>query len=110
MLWLEGIDKTWDVRLPVCYVCANAYPIEKEIVMNTGIAKSLAVSAWVEHYKAALLEPDHSKMSERIAEADKALVQRARELFQNPGDHIEEELAMDDAMHALRALRKTYEC
>jgi hypothetical protein len=34
-----------------------------------------------------------------------ALVLRALDLFHAPGDHIEEESEIDDAMYALRALR-----
>ena len=61
--------------------------------------------AWRELYIAALLETDAAKLPDRIAEAQKALLSRARELFQNNGGNIEEEHAMDDAMYALRMLR-----
>ena len=44
-----------------------------------------------------------------IAEAEQALIARARELFQMSGDHIDEEHAMDDAMYALHALRNLYQ-
>jgi hypothetical protein len=37
--------------------------------------------------------------------AEEALVERARELIHHPGDHIEEEHALDDALYALRVLR-----
>ena len=60
---------------------------------------------WREFYKSAILEVDLNKLPERIAEAEKALVERARELFQKPGDNIEEKQALDDAMYALHALR-----
>ncbi|MFZ0480192.1 MAG: hypothetical protein WAL71_13700 [Terriglobales bacterium] len=62
---------------------------------------------WRELYRAALSESDRSRLSERIAEAEWALVLRARELFHTPGDHIEEQSAIDDAMYALHALRNT---
>jgi hypothetical protein len=39
-----------------------------------------------------------------------ALVTRARELFHSPGDNIEEEQAVDDAMYALHALRSALKC
>jgi hypothetical protein len=64
-------------------------------------------NGWRDLYVAALFEGDRDKLAERIADAEKALVHRARELFQTPGDHIEEEHAMDDAMYALHALRNT---
>jgi len=54
---------------------------------------------------AALFEADPGKFAERVAEAEKALVVRARELFQAGGHHLEEEHAMDDTMRALTTLR-----
>lgn len=66
--------------------------------------------AWKSLYTAALFEVDSAKLPERIAEAEGALIVRARELFHAPGDNIEEEQALDDAMYALKALRSTYQC
>jgi HPt (histidine-containing phosphotransfer) domain-containing protein len=60
---------------------------------------------WPQVYKAALFELDTNKVSDRIAEAEAALVTRARELFHSAEDNIEEEQAVDDAMYALHALR-----
>jgi hypothetical protein len=60
---------------------------------------------WAQFYKAALFELDANKVSDRIAQAETALVERARELFGSAGDNIEEEQAVDDAMYALHALR-----
>jgi len=65
---------------------------------------------WRRLYTEALFEVDSSQLPARIAAAEAALVARARELFQAPGDNIEEEEAVDDAMYALRALRNTYQC
>ena len=65
---------------------------------------------WKSLYIAALFERDVSNLPDRIAKAEAALVHRARELFYSPGDHIEEEEALDDAMYALQALRSTYQC
>lgn len=64
---------------------------------------------WRNLYIAALFEADHAILPDRIATAEAALVQRARELFYSPGDHIEEEEALDDAMYALQALRSTFQ-
>ena len=58
-------------------------------------------------YTAALFEVDNTKLPERIAQAEKALALRARELFHNAGDNIEEEQALDETMYALHALRNT---
>lgn len=41
----------------------------------------------------------------RIAEAEKAILCRVQELFQLEADHIEEDMVLDDALYALRALR-----
>jgi hypothetical protein len=65
---------------------------------------------WRRLYTEALFEVDSSQRPARIAAAEAALVARARELFHAPGDNIEEEEALDDAMYALRALRNTFHC
>ena len=65
---------------------------------------------WPQLYKAALFELDANKVSDRIAEAETALVTRARELFHSTGDNIEEEQAVDDAMYALHAFRSALKC
>ena len=75
--------------------------------MNTGNSKSLDSGAWKDLYKAALFEVDNARLPERIAQAEKALALRARELFHIAGDNIEEEQALDDTMYALHALRNT---
>ncbi len=82
-------------------------PSETGRVMYTGSSKSLDSGAWRDLYKAALFEVDNARLPERIAQAEKALALRARELFHIAGDNIEEEQALDDAMYALRALRNT---
>jgi hypothetical protein len=50
--------------------------------MSTGICKSPDSRYWRALYKAALSEIGNTKLPERIAEAEKAVVLRARELFQ----------------------------
>jgi hypothetical protein len=74
--------------------------------MNTD-SKSQDSGAWRNLYKAALFEIDKARLPERIAQAEEALVVRARELFHIVGDNIEEEQALDDTMYALHALRNT---
>jgi hypothetical protein len=76
-------------------------------IMNTSSSESLDTGAWRDLYKAALFEVDKARLPERIAQAEKALVLRARELFHIAGDNIEEEQALDDTMYALHALRNT---
>lgn len=75
--------------------------------MNTGNSKSQDSIAWRDLYKAALFECDKTRLPDRIARAEKAVVVRARELFHMAGDNIEEEQALDDTMYALHALRNT---
>ena len=75
--------------------------------MQVAVSKAPDSRKWREFYRAAMLEVDSTKVPERISEAEKALVQRARELFQKTGDNIEEEQALDDAMYILHGLRST---
>ncbi len=60
---------------------------------------------WRELYCAALFETDQSRVPNRIADAEKAIIARARELFSAGADTIEEDQALDDALYALRALQ-----
>jgi len=60
---------------------------------------------WRDLYVAALLEMNKDKLPDRIAEAETAIVQRARERFNAAGDNIQEEENLDDALYALRALK-----
>src|ERR1700727_160615 len=75
-------------------------------IMNTGSSNSDS-RAGRDLYKAALFEVDNTRLPERIAQAERALALRARELFHTAGDNIEEEQALDDTMYALHALRNT---
>ena len=72
--------------------------------MRTGICKSPDSRYWRALYKAALSEIGRSTLLERITEAEKAIVLRARELFQAADDNGEEKEALEDAMYALHAL------
>jgi hypothetical protein len=72
--------------------------------MSAGICKSPASRYWRALYKAALSETGNGKLPERIAEAKKAVVLWARELFQAADDNGEEKEALEDAMYVLRAV------
>jgi hypothetical protein len=61
--------------------------------------------AWHVLYHAALFEADRDKIPQRITEAENAILSRIRELFVVTTDHIEEDIVLDDALNALRALR-----
>ena len=73
--------------------------------MNNATAPALASRNWKELYTAALFESDDRRLPERIAEAERAIIDRARELFAAGRDTIEEDVALDDALYGLRALQ-----
>jgi hypothetical protein len=60
---------------------------------------------WRDLYVAGLLEGDVQQLPRLIDQAERAIVARARVLFDTAGDHIQEEVSMDDAMYALHALK-----
>lgn len=62
-------------------------------------------SEWRELYKAALFEDDSAKIPQRIAEAERALATRSRELF-GAENQIREQQAMENATYFLQLLRK----
>jgi hypothetical protein len=73
--------------------------------MTTQTASQSVLRTWREIYTAALFETDKNRIPARIADAEKAIVVRARELFAAGTDTIEEDQALDDALYALRALQ-----
>ena len=62
-------------------------------------------TSWHVLYQAALFETDRQLIPARIAAAEKAILDRVKELFGVNSDHIEEDLILDDALYGLRALR-----
>ena len=74
--------------------------------MSTGIPRSPDSRYWRQLYRAALSEIDKSKLPERVAEAEKAVVLRARELFQAAGDNGEETEALEERDVCLARFRK----
>ena len=75
--------------------------------MNTGSCKGLDARSWKDLYQIAIWESDVNKLSDRIADAEAALVLRARQLFYTFGDRSEEQESLDDAMCILHALRSS---
>lgn len=74
--------------------------------MTTHVSNvSPTAPGWHSLYQDALFERDKQKMPQKIANAEKAILNRMKELFNATGDHIEEDLILDDALYALRALR-----
>lgn len=73
--------------------------------MPSAAPRPVESKGWKGLYVAALLEGDQERIPQRIAEAERAIVQRVRELFHASGNHLQEEQDIDDALYALRALR-----
>ena len=73
--------------------------------MSATVAPAVSAKNWRDLYVAALLEGNEQRIPRLIAEAEQAIIDRARELFGASGDNIQEEEAMDDALYALHALK-----
>jgi hypothetical protein len=87
-------------------ITEDYFTSEKEEGHMPSIApQPLEPKAWKELYLAALLEGDHDRIPSLIAEAERAILERARVLCHASGDHIQEEEAIDDALYALHALK-----
>ena len=71
---------------------------------GASVANCTVQSSWRELYEAALFETDKSKLAERIADAEQAIVARARHLFDTNPDDIEQDQALDDALGGLLRL------
>ena len=54
--------------------------------MNTGTCKGFDTQSWKDLYQIAMCESDGNKLSDRIADAEAAIVLRARQLFYTSGD------------------------
>jgi hypothetical protein len=72
-----------------------------------GEMNATSINDWKDSYRAALFEPNKSKIPVRIADAEKRIAARARELF-NSGHHDTlERSALNVALYALIALRSS---
>jgi hypothetical protein len=69
------------------------------------VIQSPQPSDWKSLYVAALLEGNVDRIPALISDAERAIIARARELFAAPGDNIQEEESLDDALYALHALK-----
>jgi hypothetical protein len=67
--------------------------------------ESVGTDGWRHLYKAALFEADRRKLPSRLAEAERALMLRAREPFAISSVRTEEWHAVHKGLYALRALR-----
>jgi hypothetical protein len=61
---------------------------------------------WVELYRSAMLELQHSLMAGRISEARAEITQRIEKLHDMPDLHAEERHAIEDALSGLRMLER----
>ena len=61
---------------------------------------------WEEHYLAAILETDNTKLPEQIGKAHAAIASRQQELALNHGGTPDEQHALRDALKRLGILRK----
>ncbi len=73
--------------------------------IHTGAIEAFYKSqSWYEAYMGALFESDRRQIAESILLAEFLILNRERELPSGPSDRIEQR-ALDNALHALRALR-----
>jgi hypothetical protein len=75
--------------------------------MNPAFPPCPSHQHWKSLYRAAIFERDRSAIPERISEAERAVLGRARELL--CGGSREERDALNNALHALRAYRTAWE-
>ena len=75
--------------------------------MTAASNRNYYVQEWRELYLAALFEIERSQLESRISDAERALLQRERELFSST-DSRQEQNALVAARNALRALRICY--
>lgn len=61
---------------------------------------------WIELYRSALLELQHSLMAGRISDARAEIMARVEKLRDIPGLHTGERQAIEDALNGLRSLEK----
>lgn len=120
--------KLWTLALPLCTnceplqatpECSDSTPLrrkrnfmmqfEKVLYSGPSLRKALPVSTpsgptWEQLYKQAISEFDPSKLLERIADARRAIVNRAKEILTcAPGN---EQRALDSAVKTLRVLEE----
>jgi len=76
--------------------------------MSTAFPPRPVHADWKSLYRAAVLETDRILSREKVGEAERAVLARARELFYNGGTSEEKE-SVEDALYLLRAYRNAWE-
>jgi len=72
---------------------------------NPHSSKLLSLRNWHALYRAALFENDPLKIPDRILQAERVLILRARKLFNTSKDRFEERQTIHHALYSLSALR-----
>jgi hypothetical protein len=75
--------------------------------MNTRPSPFQIVRSWKALYRAAIFETDRDKLAWRLAAAEKAVLERGRELFRQAGSSEErqEREEVNTALYCLRAYK-----
>jgi hypothetical protein len=60
---------------------------------------------WEKLYRAAIIEPDRSKLLQRVEDAEAAILERSRSLSKSPANSGKEQEAITRALHILSLLR-----
>ena len=68
-------------------------------------ASNLRFPEWRQHYQSALTETDRQKLMDRVTDAEDAIFNRLQSLAGN-ADHHAERQAIEDALKALRLLKR----
>jgi len=76
--------------------------------METAFPHCLIPTDWKALYRAAIYAPDGRVGSRKIAEAEKAVLAREREIFYAEGT-LEEKESLEDALYCLRALKSAWD-
>jgi hypothetical protein len=61
---------------------------------------------WEKLYRAAIIEPDRSKLLQRVEVAEAAILERSRRLSESPPNRGKEQEAITQALHILSLLRE----
>ena len=75
--------------------------------MNTAFPPCLKRPDWRTLYRAAILEADKSVLTQRVSQAEEAVIERRREIFYADGT-TEEKEALEDALYALHAFQSAW--
>ena len=60
---------------------------------------------WEKRYRAAIIEPDRSKLLQRVEDTETAILERLRSLSKSPANSGKEREAIMRALHILSLLR-----